>query len=57
MIWIRIARMLLDPGFWWSILFGTATITGSAWYAGLQDPTILIGVGCAWFLVAVMMNY
>ena len=53
----RLLRLLLDPAFWWSVLFGGVTVTGSVWYAGMQIPWVLAGAGAAWALVAVSLNY
>jgi len=55
--WRRLGRMLGDWGFWWSTMFGCATITGSAWYVGLQDWMILAAIGVGWAAVAVALNY
>lgn len=55
--WRRLGRMAGDWGFWWSTLFGCATITGSAWYVGLQDWFVLGLIGAGWGLVAVSLNY
>jgi ribosomal protein L40E len=53
----RIRRMLADPRFWWSVLFGAGTITVSLWYAGLRQEPILALLGGAWCMIAVCMNY
>lgn len=55
--WKRLWRMLLDFGFWWSLMFGVATITGALWYAGLQDTAILTGTGIIWGCLAVLLNF
>lgn len=53
----RIGRMVADGGFWWSICFGCTIVSGSAWYVGITRPDTLIGIGAAWSLVAVLLNY
>jgi hypothetical protein len=53
----RLGRLLQDVGFWWSVAFGCATVTGSVWYAGLREPNLLAAIGGVWGLIAVSMNY
>lgn len=53
----RVKRLALMPGFWWNVCFGGGIVTGSLWYAGLQDPGALAQVGGAWFAIAVCLNY
>ena len=53
----RLVRMIADAGFWWSIIFGGATVTGAVWYAGFQQMTVLIATGVLWSLIAVLLNY
>lgn len=53
----RVGRLLIDPGFWWSIIFGCATVTGGVWYAGMREMTTLIGIGSVWAVIAASLNY
>jgi len=53
----RLKRMCLDMGFWWSLTFGGATVTGSVWYAGFRQMAVLLTVGAIWALVAFLLNY
>jgi len=53
----RIGRLLLDPGFWWSVVFGCATVTGGVWYAGIREMATLIGIGAVWAVIAASLNY
>lgn len=53
----RVLRMLADPGFWWSLTFGSATITGAVWYAGFRNIKILIVAGIMWGLLSVLLNF
>lgn len=53
----RLLRMLLDPGFWWSLIFGGATITGAVWYAGFQQMMFLTVAGVMWSLIAFLLNF
>lgn len=53
----RIVRMLLDPGFWWSLLFGGAIVTGAVWYAEFRQPVVLATTGAIWCLIAFLLNY
>ena len=53
----RIIRMFSDVGYWWSTLFGCATVTGSAWYVGMQHPVALFGIGAGWCCVSSFLNY
>ena len=53
----RVGRMLADPYFWWSLVFGTGSITLACWFAGLRNPTVLTLIGCAWGGIAVILGY
>ena len=53
----RLRRMFGDVGYWWSTLFGCATVTGSAWYVGIQNPITLGGIGAGWCCVSSFLNY
>lgn len=53
----RLGRMFTDIGYWWSTLFGCATVTGSAWYVGLQNPITLGGIGLGWCMVSSFLNW
>ena len=53
----RLRRMLLDAGFWWSLMFGGATVTGSVWYAGFRQTSVLVTAGVIWAMVAFLLNY
>lgn len=53
----RVIRMLLDPGFWWTVMFGCAIVTGSVWYAGLRDTLVVAGVGGVWAIIAIALSY
>lgn len=53
----RLLRMLLDPGFWWSLIFGGASITGAVWYAGFQQTLFLTVAGLIWSLIAFLLNF
>lgn len=55
--WRRTGRMIADPGFWWSLLFGTATVTGSVWYAGVHDLTLIGSIAAAWSVIAIGLSY
>ncbi len=55
--WRRLRRMFGDVGYWWSTLFGCATVTGSAWYVGMQNPIALAGIGVGWCFVSSFLNY
>ena len=55
--WRRVGRLLRDPGFWWSLIFGSATVTGGVWYAGIRDTSTLIGIGAVWSIIAASLNY
>lgn len=55
--WRRIGRMLGDAGFWWTLLFGTTTVTGSVWYAGVRDLMVLGAVAASWSVVAIGLSY
>lgn len=54
---MRATRMFGDVGYWWSTLFGCATITGSAWYVGINDPVMLTLIGAGWCLVSTTLNW
>jgi len=53
----RLRRLSLDMGFWWSLMFGGATVTGSVWYAGFRQMTVLVTVGVIWSMVAFLLNF
>ncbi|MCZ6837233.1 MAG: hypothetical protein O7G85_15770 [Planctomycetota bacterium] len=53
----RFKRLLLDPGFWWSLMFGGAIITGAVWYAEFRQTPILVTTGAVWGLIAFMLNF
>lgn len=55
--WQRLWRMFMDFGFWWSLMFGGATITGALWYAGLQNTVILSCTGVIWGGLAMLLNF
>ncbi len=55
--WQRLWRMFMDFGFWWSLMFGGATITGALWYAGLQNTVILSCIGIIWGCLALLLNF
>jgi hypothetical protein len=55
--WRRVGRLFSDPGFWWSVVFGSATVTGGVWYAGIRETSTLIGIGGVWALIAASLNY
>lgn len=55
--WRRVGRLLRDPGFWWSVIFGSATVTGGVWYAGIRETATLCGIGIVWALIAASLNY
>lgn len=53
----RVGRLMRDPGFWWSMVFGSATVTGGVWYAGIRDMGTLVGIGAVWAVIAASLNY
>ncbi|MCL4209367.1 MAG: hypothetical protein HRU76_14290 [Phycisphaeraceae bacterium] len=53
----RVGRMLLDPGFWWTMLFGGLMVSGSVWYAGVRDPAVVTAVAASWGFIALCMSY
>jgi hypothetical protein len=53
----RLCRLVADPGFWWSVVFGSATVTGGVWYAGIRESGTLVGIGAVWALIAASLNY
>lgn len=55
--WRRLGRMLLDPGFWWTLIFGCTVVTASLWYAGLQKPSLLATIGLCWSILATALSY
>jgi len=40
----RAGRLVVDPGFWWTLVFGGIMVTGSVWYAGIREVVTLAGV-------------
>lgn len=55
--WRRIGRMVSDPGFWWTVLFGNATVAGSVWFAGMRDAVIMAGIAVAWTSTAIALSF
>ena len=53
----RTRRMLLDPGFWWNVIFGGTLVTGSIWYAGLKEIMPMFGLAAAWLMVAASLRF
>ena len=56
-LWRRTGRLMLDPGFWWSVLFGGAMMAGSLWYVGLKDPHLMTQLIAAWLMIATCLNF
>lgn len=54
---LRVTRMILDPAFWWSLVFGAAMVAGSLWYVGLRDHMTIGLLAGAWSLIAVCLSY
>jgi hypothetical protein len=55
--WRRLGRMVADPAFWWTLLFGNATVAGSVWFAGMRAGEVMVGIAAAWTLTAVCLSY
>jgi hypothetical protein len=53
----RTGRLVRDASFWWSIIVGGATVTGSVWYAGMRDIPTIAGIGGMWSMIAVALSY
>ncbi len=53
----RLGRMLAAGGFWWSLLFGCAIVTGSAWYVDIRTGDLVGGIAAGWAMVAILLNY
>lgn len=53
----RTWRMLIDPGFWWTIVFGGLVVSGSVWYAGMRESLIVAGIAGVWCLIAACLRF
>lgn len=53
----RVVRLLLDPGFWWSMLFGGIMVSGSVWYAGVREAMVISAVAVSWGFIALCLSY
>jgi len=55
--WRRLGRLLASAEYWWSLMFGCATVTGSLWYAGLKASATLSGIAGVWCVIALCLNF
>lgn len=53
----RIFRMLVDLGFWWTIIVGGAIVTSTVWWAGVTQPITLGGVFGAWCFIGTCLSF
>ncbi|MCK4872643.1 MAG: hypothetical protein KAS72_07950 [Phycisphaerales bacterium] len=54
---LRLARMVIDLYFWWSMCFGIGSIMVACWFAGLRLPSVLVLIAIAWAIISVMLGY